>query len=228
MSEHSLEMSLSTPSTACVAQQHGSALPECWIRLFEELLPANNAEEQSRFSEAELSECTAACEESLREQGPLTLRVGRLEDVFIMRQEIASYGGGSFRVMEGVDRTTQHNFSLKLVSTSPWSSRRIRERARHEPIDMQAYYSIGSFIEEVFCQPGRCCLCFKWGLHEMDSTHQLSCLVVDALMLLIELMPSHVRKHAKYLRVGKDQLQRVLLRSMALDAFLQRNLFLQL
>ena len=65
----------------------------------------------------------------------------------------------------------------------------MRERARSEPVDMQAYYSIGSFVEEVFIQPNLCCLCFKWGLHEMDSTHQLSCLVLDALMLLIELMP---------------------------------------
>ena len=61
----------------------------------------------------------------------------------------------------------------------------------------------------------------------MDASHQLSCLILDALDLLRELLPPEERHKCRRLRLNRADLQRVLLRSLALDTFLQSNLYLE-
>ena len=59
----------------------------------------------------------------------------------------------------------------------------------------------------------------------MDASHQLSCLVLDAIDLLQELLPPNERP--RYLRLHRTDLVRLVVRSMALDTYLQERLFLE-
>ena len=112
--------------------------------------------------------------------------------------------------------------SLKIVSTCSGQLR------ASKPLDpMHAFYLICSFVDEVYSHSSYVCLCMKWGMHEVDASHQLSSLVRDALHLLRELLPPDEREGCAHLRLGGKEMQRVLLRSMALDTFLQSNLFLE-
>ena len=63
----------------------------------------------------------------------------------------------------------------------------------------------------------------KWGMHEVDASHQLSAWCVDALHLLRELLP----KEQSYFWLSAQDMQRVLLRTSCLDLYLQSNLFIQ-
>lgn len=201
-------------------------LPETWKKLFDQLLP-----NCSSYSQAELSECAAACEEGLREQRhrPVALRIAMLHDVYMLKQDLVTGSNGAWKVVEGLERQTRKNYSLKMIAVKSAASLRGRDddESSHK-LNMQAFYSICSFIEEALYNPSYVCIVFKWGLHEMDTNHQLSCLVLDAIQLLLELLPDELKPPKQQcLRIGKGELQRVLLRSMALDTFLQSNLFLQ-
>lgn len=66
----------------------------------------------------------------------------------------------------------------------------------------------------------------RWGMHEVDASHQLSSLVMNALTLLLEVLPDEQRS-CKNLQLDGSELQRVLLRSMALDSYLDGHLFIE-
>ena len=91
----------------------------------------------------------------------------------------------------------------------------------------QAFYLISHFVDEVFAQPDHVCLCMRWGCHEVDSSHHLSCLVLNALELLLELLPSPEDVGCKHIRLPRVDLQRILLRSLALDTYLLDHLFIE-
>ena len=67
----------------------------------------------------------------------------------------------------------------------------------------------------------------KWGMHEVDSSHQLSKWIVESARVLLELLPSNQRDALKYLRLGSTDVQHLLLRSAALDLYLEQSLFIE-
>jgi hypothetical protein len=67
----------------------------------------------------------------------------------------------------------------------------------------------------------------RWGMHEVDSSHQLAKWIVETVRLLQDVLPVQQQKVAKYLRFGAATLQHMLLRSAALDLYLQHNLFIE-
>lgn len=123
--------------------------------------------------------------------------------------------------MEGVHRQTQKNHSLKIVSLLRSNS--LPTKAMDT---MQAFFMICKFVNEVYCHPNYVCVCMKWGMHELDSSHQLSKWIVESARLLIEVLPPHERKGAQYIRLDAFEVQKLLLRSAALDMYLQNHLFL--
>ena len=84
-----------------------------------------------------------------------------------------------------------------------------------------------SFVDEVFCHPSYVCVCMKWGMHEVDSSHQLANWVVESVRVLLEVLPPQQQKASQYLRLGPTALQHLLLRSAALDLYLKDNLFIE-
>lgn len=170
-------------------------------------------------------ELVAAANESLRQKDALTLqlRSGKLDDHYMLKREL--HAGAHYQVMEGISRTTQHNVSLKLVSRGAAARlKRAHASARLDP--MQVLYLVSSFVDDVFASKRHVVLCMKWGSHEVDATHQLSCLVLNALDLLHELLPA-ADVPTPNLHLQRADLQRVLLRTMALDAFLQDHLYIE-
>jgi len=162
-------------------------------------------------------ELMVAAHESLQKDSrPMRLVPGLVEQRYTIKQQLGS--GAHHKVMEGVHRQTQKNHALKLVPRGG------RLRATKVLDKMQVFHLISSFVDEVFCHPNYVCVCFKWGTHEVDASHQLSAWIVDALHLLRELLPPS--KHP-YFRLGAHDMQRVLLRASCLDLYLQSNLFIQ-
>ena len=84
-------------------------------------------------------------------------------------------------------------------------------------------------MHELFVHPDYVCICLRWGMHEVDASHQLSAWIVEAALLLDELVDSdprfadHPRRH---LRLSAKELQRLLLRTACLDLYLHSNLWL--
>jgi hypothetical protein len=211
---------LGTANNSSHMPVHG--LPSPWSALLSRLARSGTIS-LSPLSQAEL---VAAAHDSLRHKDalPLRLRTGVLEDHYLLKRELAS--GAHFEVTEGVQRETQRNYSVKIVSRHVTA--RLGPAGAGRQLDpMQAFYLICSFVDEVFAQPHSVCLCMKWGCHEVDASHQLSCLILDALDLLRELLPPEERHKCRRLRLNRADLQRVLLRSLALDTFLQSNLYLE-
>ena len=66
----------------------------------------------------------------------------------------------------------------------------------------------------------------RWGMHEVDASDQLSSLIFESLKLILEILPAD-QTACRNLQIGGADLQSLLLRSMALDTFLQSNLFLE-
>ena len=164
------------------------------------------------------AELVNAAEESLRQDAvPLRLRAELLEQTYTVKKEIES--GRNWRVMEGIQQATHKNFSLKFV---PTRSGRLRASGALDPL--QLCYLICAFVDDVYFHPEYVCICMKWGMHEVDASHQLSAWVIDALRLIRELLPDAAA--CGYMRVTSDELQSLLLRTSCLDLYLQRNLFL--
>ena len=67
----------------------------------------------------------------------------------------------------------------------------------------------------------------KWGMHEVDASHQLSSLIAEALQLLDEVLPPKRREQWQYLRLTSREIQQLLLRCLSLDVYLQTHLFIQ-
>lgn len=124
--------------------------------------------------------------------------------------------------MEGVHRQTQKNHSLKIVSLH-----RNNVRAVKAFDTMQAFHMISSFVDEIYCHPNYVCICMRWGMHEVDSSHQLSKWIVESARLLFEVLAPQEQKTSRYMRLGPLEVQKLLLRSAALDLYLQDNLFIE-
>lgn len=124
--------------------------------------------------------------------------------------------------MEGVHKRTQKNYSLKIISLSHDNVRAVKAFET-----MQAFHMICSFVDEVFCHPSYVCICMKWGMHEVDSSHQLGKWIVESAGVMLEVLPAEQRKEAQYLRLGPSEVQQLLLRASALDLYLQDNLFIE-
>lgn len=196
-------------------------MPPPWRALLSSLersgtLPISPLAQQELVSAAQLSL------QGQKELAPLHLRAGYLEDSYVLKKRDL-VAGASFAVHEGVHRKLQRNYSIKIVS---------RSGLRPEPgimrLDpMQTFYLVSSFVDEVFATPRTLALCMKWGTHEVDQAHRMSELVLDALDLLRELLPPGEHSQPKSFRLDREDLQNLLLRSLALDTFLQDNLFLE-
>lgn len=207
-------------------------LPEAWRTLLEQLSSGASAS-SSPLAQSEL---VAAAQESLRSgAAPLELRSGLVDKCYTMRRELAS--GSGFKVMEGVERRggsdsaakpeAQRNFSIKIISLPSRKLSRQKADKASKPLDpMQAFYLICSFVDEVFSHPNFIAVVMKWGMHEVDASHQLSSWIAESLSLLRELLPAERRSRC-YLRFSARELQRVLLRSSCLDLYLQTHLFIQ-
>lgn len=192
-----------------------SGLPGPWAMLLSKLAAAGSS--LSPLSQAEL---VAEAVDSLKQQGrPLRLQPGLLDDYYEMRSELAS--GDHFSVKECVERKTQRNYSLKMLT----SASGLRATKPLDP--MQAFYLICSFVEEVFCHPQYTAIVMKWGMHEVDSSHQLSCLILEAIQLLSEVLPPERSQKCRYLRLSTREIQQLLLRTLSLDVYLQTHLFIQ-
>ena len=256
-----------------------SGMHGAWGMLLSKL--SATASMNSSLSEAELiAEAVASLE---RHRQPLRLETGMLDQQYEIRSELSS--GRHYSVMEGVEITTQRNFSLKLVSTaglddvfgagvfgggvfgggagaggassvgearggntSPvgggwgaggwgadgwgaggWWRGLLGARLRPlKPLDpMHSFYLIASFVEAVYVAPRYVGVVMKWGMHEVDASHQLSCVLLDALELLRELLPTERRAESTHYKLDATQVQQLLLRSLSLDVYLQTHLFIQ-
>ena len=217
----SSEGSSGTPSrSADQAAGAPSALHGPWSKV---LLAVRDVVEQGvrdvfspRGADANVELMAAAHESLQRDTLPMRLAPGLVEQRYSIKQQLG--GGAHHKVIEGVHRQTHKNHALKLVSRGG------RLRVTKVLDTMQVFHLISSFVDEVYCHPNYVCICFKWGMHEVDASHQLSAWIVDALHLLRELLPP--RKHP-YFRLGAHDMQRVLLRTSCLDLYLQSNLFIQ-
>ena len=92
---------------------------------------------------------------------------------------------------------------------------------------MHSFYLIASFVEAVYVAPRYVGVVMKWGMHEVDASHQLSCVLLDALELLRELLPTERRAESTHYKLDATQVQQLLLRSLSLDVYLQTHLFIQ-
>ena len=143
-------------SASAVAPAKGLSdctVPVEWEKLLTSLAHDGGAG-ASAFMQAELIN---AAHQSLS-QVPLRLKSGAIEEVYLLKQIHQS--GPDYSVMEGVEHETQRNFSLKIVSRSASASKRLR--AAGPDIDpLHVLYLISTFVDEVFAQPHRVCLCMK-------------------------------------------------------------------
>ena len=73
---------------------------------------------------------------------------------------------------------THKNFSLKMVPADG------RLRASRPLDPMQAFYLICSFVDEVYRHPSYVAIVMKWGMHEVDASHQLTTSILEPLQLL--------------------------------------------
>mmetsp|Transcript_62444 Transcript_62444/g.103882 ORF Transcript_62444/g.103882 Transcript_62444/m.103882 type:complete len:276 (+) Transcript_62444:54-881(+) len=191
-------------------------MPEAWRHLLEQI-SAGDSMSLSHF------ELVDAMQHNLTQDTlPLRLQEGLVEERFMMRRELIASRG--YKVVEGVEKTTLRNFALKIVHTGKcvWRGNKSLDL-------MQALHLIASFVDEVFCHPNYVCICMKWGMHEVDSSNQLSAWIVDASRLLAELLHGQQprsSRHSLYLRVSAHELQRLLLRTACLDLYLNNNLWL--
>jgi len=193
---------------------------------WETLLSSLAQSEIPDVSAASLSELVVAAHDSLHSKAaaPLLLQSGMLEDHYDLKQELAS--GERFEVVEGVHRQSQRNYSLKIISRRGAHKLRAAGGSKRQLDPMRSFYLICSFVDEVYATADKVCLCMKWGSHEVDASHQMACLVLDALDLLFELLPPNVSSPYEFPKLDSSGLQRLLLRSMALDTFLQDHLWL--
>jgi len=220
----------SGPKLNGFADSHGGdvshSLPDAWQALLGAVSAISASSEH--FDERLLanltqSELVAAAHESLLDSVPLRLDFGVLDQFYVMKKELSACT--DFKVLEGVERSTHKNFSLKIVPRA--KGRRLRAVKPLEPL--QVSYLIMSFVHEVYVHPNYVCVCLKWGMHEIDSSHQLSAWIVEASHLLDELVQSHPSLTAssrRYLRLSAKELQRLLLRTACLDLYLNSNLWL--
>ena len=144
--------------------------------------------------------------------------------------------------MEGIQRSTRKNYSLKIVSSRGGRLRAVRDldinhawhligalyaRVKPNP-PREMLFTAGAVpragsVEEVYCHPTYLAICLKWGMHEVDASHQLSARIHDAAILLREVLP---QSPPPYLRLSAAEVQRVLLRTACLDAYLAGHMWL--
>jgi hypothetical protein len=83
---------------------------------------------------------------------------------------------------------------------------------------------------QVFTHPNYICIVLRWGMHELDASHQISAAIIDVIRLLNELLPKgrsrSEQRRLRHLRLSGEVLQRLLLRVACLDAHLKSNLWL--
>ena len=210
-----------------LATQFGSAatasrgIPSTWAGIIERL-SSDRLVGPSSFSQVEL---VAAVEETLR-GGPLELQEGLVDNFFTLRKQLSA--GPSYKIIECVHRASARNYSLNIISSRGLHRLRVSgpstSKGTMEP--MQAFYWISSFVEEVFSHPNYVAIVLKWGSHDVDSHHQLSVRISDALRLVRELLSPEEARRA-YFRLSARELQRLLLRSACLDLYLDLHLYIQ-
>lgn len=191
--------------------------------LFRNLLPPRWAQLLGRLGQAAdasqalgMLELVAAASERLQSDPlPLEVSSGLVEESYQLKRELSS--GRGFRVVEGVALCGQRNYSLKFVHGHGVRATR--------PLDtMQCLHLITSFVGEVFAHPTFVCVVMRWGMHEVDGSHQLAAVIAEAVRLLRELLPSGGQ--SRYLRLSSSVLQRLLLRMACLDSHLGDSLWL--
>ena len=96
---------------AHTSSSRSSPMPAPWAGLLARLSALG---ENSTLSPVSFAELLSAAHESLRQQLKLHLCSGLLESAYLLRKSIST--GGSWKIVEGVERATQRNFSLKIVS----------------------------------------------------------------------------------------------------------------
>ena len=218
-----------TPDRQSHRQSHShAALPLKWDGIVHDLQSHCGS-----LSPAQQAELVMAVQESLCHSGQLQLRSGRVDDRFLIRREVLSSrssSGNLHQILEAVDRSSDKNYSLKVVH-NPLRLRAPSGKSCPKVEPLQAFYLICSFVEEVFVEeehgrPTVLSVVMRWGMHEVDASDQLSSLIFESLKLILEILPAD-QTACRNLQIGGADLQSLLLRSMALDTFLQSNLFLE-
>lgn len=163
-------------------------------------------------------ELMAAVQESMR-RDPLQLKLqhGLVEQAYTFKREMVN--GAHCKIIEAVENSSQKNFSLKIV---PLNRHR---RGSKQPADpMHLMHLISLTVNDAYCHPNYVCMCMKWGMHEVDSSHQLSTWLVETALLLRELsLWGGKQKMDPYVRIPPRELVRILLRTSCLDLYLRSN-----
>jgi len=129
--------------------------------------------------------------------------------------------GEHFLVVEGVHISTNRPHSLKLISKN--SQLKLQQHPQLPKADCSRRLS--QCVEEVYEGPNHVCLVMHYGTHELDSEHDLSVAILEALRLLREVMPN-TGDSEDCLCLKAADTAKLMHRLTALDTHLQANLFI--
>lgn len=205
--------SSSTSSLASAATAPGSPKSICWPDVDAELLGGSSPKLCSPRLFSSSSASTL--------KGRVQLASSRVADNYSMGKVLAQ--GDDYMIVEGLHLDTHRSHALKLLSKqSP------RFRTRNGRCSLGPRYCcqlLAQCIEEVYEGPNHVAMVMHWGTHELDSHHDVSIAVLEALRLLRELLPpSELPKEG--LKLGAEDLQKLMARLFAIDSHLQANLFI--
>ena len=162
-----------------------------------------------------------SCSSASSLKGRVQLARSRVADNYSMGKILAQ--GDDYMVVEGLHLATQRSHALKLLSKQ--SPRFVRETGRRSLGPRVCCRLLAHCIEEVYEGPNHVALVMHWGTHELDSQHDLSVAVLEALRLLRELLPpSELPREG--LKLSASDLQKLMARLFAIDSHLQANLFI--
>jgi hypothetical protein len=131
--------------------------------------------------------------------------------------------GEDYMVVEGIHQRTHASHALKLVCKSSRAELKPARDAGHGA--GACWQQLSHCVGDVFEMPSHVCMVMPWGTHELDSQHGLAALVLEALRVLHELLPSAAAPKGE-LHLCAEDARRLISRLLQLDLHLQANLFL--
>jgi hypothetical protein len=155
-------------------------------------------------------------------KGRVQLARSRMADNYSMGKVLVQ--GDDYMVVEGLHLDTHRSHALKLLSKQ---SPRFRTRTLgHRSLGPRVCCRLlAQCIEEVYEGPNHVAMVMHWGTHELDCQHDLSVAVLEALRLLRELLPPDELPQ-EGLKLGAQDIQKLMARLYAIDSHLQANLFI--
>jgi len=201
---------VTSPARAMLAARHNSASAD--------LSSYRNSWPQAPSPEAMPSPGISS-PSSLRNSGRVRLGRSRVAEHYSMGGVLAQ--GEHFLVVEGVHISTNRPHSLKLISKN--SQLKLQQHPQLPKADCSRRLS--QCVEEVYEGPNHVCLVMHYGTHELDSEHDLSVAILEALRLLREVMPN-TGDSEDCLCLKAADTAKLMHRLTALDTHLQANLFI--